>query len=106
MTTQTSGSGTRSTDRSKQAIREEWPIFAEEVQARLAMGAEIYGDQSFDAASDRLVVEIQQELMDVLGWGFILWCRFQALKTKLAELERRATAQQAAGNEDPHAISS
>jgi len=35
-------------------------------------------------------VEIEQEMLDVMGWGFILWSRVQALKGKLAALEAAA----------------
>ena len=83
---------------SEAAIRDQWPIFCEEVLARLAMGAREYGDASFAQPAEVLVTEIQQELFDVCGWGFILSCRVNALSEKLARLEARAAESQVKGD--------
>jgi hypothetical protein len=91
-TTQTGGCDTHSTGpaRSEKVIAEQWPVFAECILERLEMGARVYGDKSLDAPSSTLLVEIEQELLDVVGWGFIQWNRIQGLKAKLAEIEAQA----------------
>lgn len=83
------GSGIPSTapSRSEKLIAEQWPIFAESILERLEMGAQVYGDKSLDAPSSTLLVEIEQELLDVVGWGFLQWHRIQQLKAKLAAIE-------------------
>jgi hypothetical protein len=90
----TGGSDIPSTvpSRSEKLIAEQWPVFAECIQERLEMGAKVYGDKSLDAPSSTLLVEIEQELLDVVGWGFIQWSRIQKLKAKLSEIEARCAA--------------
>lgn len=53
---------------------EQWPIFTEEVFSRLLIGARTYGDKSFSRDPAELCGEMLQELDDVMGWGFVLWC--------------------------------
>ena len=65
----------------------QWPEFADEIYARLNMGRRTYGDDSFDRPLERLVIEIQQELMDVCGWSFIMWRRLEEMKARIASLE-------------------
>jgi hypothetical protein len=69
------------------AIQDLWPEFAATVRGRLQVGAQAYGDTSFDLPADRLAEEIEQELDDVMGWGFILWCRMRRLRAMMARLE-------------------
>ncbi len=78
--------------KSKRMIQEQWPIYAEAVQAKLAQGAADYGDASLDADSEALLSEIEEELLDVTGWGFLLWVRLRNLRTKLAAIETRTTS--------------
>lgn len=54
--------------------------FAGEVGARLEQGAREYGDQSFSKEPRELVREVEEELLDVAGWAFILWTRIRALR--------------------------
>lgn len=61
-------------------------IYFAELRQRLRVGAECYGDKSFDKTNERLAQEIQEELLDVAGWGFILWEKMQRLKAKMALL--------------------
>jgi hypothetical protein len=60
-------------------------MYSAMLRDRLLIGAETYGDTSFGASPDKLLDEIQQELLDVSGWAFILWCRIQELQQKLME---------------------
>jgi len=57
-----------------------WPDFVESVRARLEMGQERYRDRAFIRPPEELTREIEQELFDVCGWAFILWCRVAAIR--------------------------
>lgn len=87
-TTALSTPSTASSERSREAIRTQWPVFAEAILSRLDKGAVEYGDKSFDADSVTLLDEIEEELLDVIGWAFPLFCRIQKLKAKIATVER------------------
>ncbi len=63
-----------------------FPAFAAAVEARLQQGARLYADRSFALPPEILAGEIEQELLDVCAWSFILWCRVRALRRAL---ERR-----------------
>ena len=73
-----------------------WPAFAESVQRRLEAGRAAYGDTSFARPPAELVGELQQEALDLAGWGFVLWCRLEAMRatvdapTRLVGPEREA----------------
>ena len=77
--------------RSRKLIAEQYGVFTEAVQARLAAGAETYGDASLDRPTSELIEEAEQEALDIDGWGFFVWQRIQRLKAKMAEIERRTT---------------
>ena len=62
-----------------------WPEFAGTVRARLEKGQVEYGDASFKRPPDELLGEIEEELADVCGWAFVLWCRIYKLREKLVE---------------------
>ena len=72
------------------ALNSDWWDFTAAVRARIEGAAPEYGDDSFDLPSGRLAFEIEQEILDIPGWSFILWERMQALKRKLAALEALA----------------
>jgi hypothetical protein len=69
---------------STEAIEIDWLRFTEEVRNRLLKGEATYGDRSFTLEPSTLVGEIEQELLDVMGWGFILWWRLQRVAKVLA----------------------
>jgi hypothetical protein len=62
-----------------------WPEFAAAVVARLEKGREAYGDGSFNRLPGELLGEIKEELADVCGWSFVLWCRLHDLEARLAD---------------------
>ena len=66
-----------------------WRLFASCVAKRLEVGAREYGDRSFSRAPAELVAEMQDEALDVAGWGFVLWCRLQRMREALEGLEAR-----------------
>jgi hypothetical protein len=51
-----------------------YPELKRRVRERLEHGKDEYGDASFALAEDRLLDEIGQEYMDVIGWAFLAWC--------------------------------
>lgn len=68
------------------SLREPWAKFIARVEARLEAGAKEYGDGSLRAAPAKLAGEIEEELLDVMGWGFLLWLRMRGLSKKVSEL--------------------
>lgn len=53
----------------------EWKHFLSLVESRLEEGAKVYGDKSFFRHPSEISGEIEQELLDIVGWSFILWLR-------------------------------
>ena len=66
-----------------------WPAFAESVRRRLEAGRAAYGDRSFARPPAELVAELQQEALDLAGWGFVLWQRLEAMRAALAAVPVR-----------------
>ena len=62
-----------------------WPAFAAAVEARLDKGAVTFGNRSFILPPEELAGEIEQELLDICAWSFILWCRVRALHNAITE---------------------
>ncbi len=70
--------------------------FLAELNKRLDAGAKEYGDRSFQRAPGDLLGELEQECLDLAGWGFCLFTRVRSLKERAAiadpfalELRRR-----------------
>ncbi len=63
--------------------RDTFPTFATAVAARLEEGAKLYGDRSFTLPLEVLADEIEQELLDVCAWSFVLWCRLRGLRERM-----------------------
>jgi hypothetical protein len=68
------------TEFSKSAISKDFPRFMKMVKKRLMAGAEAYGDMSFGRNPEALADEISEEIMDIIGWGFILLHRMERVK--------------------------
>jgi len=64
-----------------------FPGFMAAVQARLRLGAQAYGNKSFSLPPLALLKEIQDELLDVCGWAYILHSRLERVRA-LAVLDR------------------
>jgi hypothetical protein len=62
---------------------ESWTHFSERVASRLEAGRREYGDRSFSKEPKAILAEVEQELFDVCGWSFILWCRLQTMSAAL-----------------------
>jgi hypothetical protein len=50
---------------------------------KMKKGYKQYGDKSFERSPGYLVGELQQEVIDISGWGMILFARLEELKNKL-----------------------
>lgn len=71
------------TDPTKEGLwKSYWPEFESEMKMRLEQGFKDYGDGSFSRPPRELLAEVEQELMDVVGWSFILWVRIKLLGTQ------------------------
>ena len=67
-----------------------WQLFVARAYKRLKQGALEYGDKSFSKDPLLLLDEIEEELLDVVNWTFILLQRIQKVKKAYARanLER------------------
>lgn len=54
------------------------------LRARLEVGAREYGDTSFERHTEAIIGEVEQELLDVVGWSYILWCRMHKLRQRFS----------------------
>lgn len=54
--------------------------FTKAVHRRLQAGAAEYSDKNFSADPLHLIDELQQECMDLAGWGFILHQRLERMR--------------------------
>jgi len=62
---------------------ENWASFIEIMEKRMTGGHHDYGDKSFFVDPDKLVDEMMEECADIMGWGYILWCRLRRLRDTL-----------------------
>jgi len=60
-----------------------YPIFIDKILSRLKIGAQSYGDTSFSYSPSLLGKNIEEEILDICGWSFVLWVRLQQLKKVL-----------------------
>jgi hypothetical protein len=67
-----------------------FPAFIEAVRARLEAGRAAYGDRSFDRPTAELLGELQQEALDLAGWGFVLFERLRRLEAMAERVDRDA----------------
>jgi hypothetical protein len=67
-----------------------FPAFVEAVRARLEAGRAAYGDRSFERPTAALAGELQQEALDLAGWGFVLFTRLRELEAKTRRLDEAA----------------
>lgn len=63
--------------------------FIARLHQKLELGARQYGSASFDRPIGELITEIQDELVDIAGWGWIAWSRLEALREQVTAAERQ-----------------
>ena len=59
------------------------------IRLRIKQGAQEYGDTSFLSSPLALIEEIQQEIEDIAGWGFLLWTRLERMKRLASKLDTK-----------------
>ena len=64
--------------------------FVADVRARLERGRATYGDRSFARDPAELLHEIDEELLDVCGWSFILRERLRGIERALGCLAAKS----------------
>jgi len=62
---------------------ENWGAFMAQVYKRLEAGRQTYGDKSFTRPPGELAGEVEQEILDLAAWSFILWTRLRSIKQNL-----------------------
>jgi len=63
--------------------RVRWLEFLNQLQSRMDAGHAQYGDGSFTRPPAELLYELEQEALDIAGWGYVLWCRLRNLRAKV-----------------------
>jgi len=67
-----------------------WHEFVGRVETRLDAGEREYGDKSFTSPPLETLREIEEELLDVVGWGYIMWTKMRKISKALEEIRREA----------------
>ena len=62
--------------------------FIARLHQKLELGARQYGSASFERPLVELITEIEDELVDIAGWGWIAWSRLEALRALVARAEQ------------------
>lgn len=57
------------------------------VAVRLNQGAQDYKDESFNKPLRQLLDELEQEALDLAGWGFIAWEKIQRMRALARTVE-------------------
>jgi hypothetical protein len=60
--------------------------FFARIRGRMEKGNDSYQDRSFSADLIKLANEVQEEVLDIAGWGFILWRRIENTKDQLTRI--------------------
>lgn len=68
-------------------LRISFAQFADQVQRRLDRGRQRFRNRNFGRKPQRLLSEVEEELLDVMGWGFLAWSRLQAVRDRLAAFD-------------------
>lgn len=58
--------------------------FLRALQARLIKGQQTYGSASFERPDDEILTELQEEALDLAGWGYVLYAKIEAYRSKQA----------------------
>ena len=67
-------------------LREDWLEFVSLVEHRLEQGAVEYGDETLHRPALEVLDEVEEELLDVMGWSFFAWLRIRRLKEKVKKV--------------------
>lgn len=75
-------------------------LFVDKLALRLDQGRREYGDASFTREPKELIGELQQEALDLAGWGYILFCRLDAMREALNVCAETLPARAREGGQD------
>jgi len=64
----------------------DFDTFVAKLESRLQGGADEYGNKSFSSHPIVLLEEVEEELLDVCNWAFILYYRLKDIKATLGKL--------------------
>jgi len=56
--------------------------FIKQLDIKLKRGEKEYGDNSFYRSNSELLGELEQECIDLAGWGLILYSKLQEIKNR------------------------
>jgi hypothetical protein len=76
-----------------QEIKGDRERFFRDLEARLVQGAKEYGDASFAGPVSSTLGEIEEEFLDVAGWGYIGWVKIQRLRERISNISRRISGE-------------
>lgn len=80
-----SGDGSEGQASRADLLEQPFRDFSEAVRRRLELGRQTYGDRSF--SSDPTLAELEQEALDLAGWGFVLFTRLRAIRAAATRLD-------------------
>ena len=66
-------------------MKDDYTVYFNKLQQRLEVGAKEYGNDSFKKSQVKLMEEIQEEILDIAGWSYVLWQKLENLKKKVIE---------------------
>lgn len=61
--------------------------FVDKVLHRLKAGQRAYGDKSFSMEPEVLLTEIEEEILDICGWAYILHVRMEKLRSAVRAID-------------------
>ncbi len=67
--------------------QQERRTFLDALAARLEMGAQLYGNHSFDEPMATTTEELEAEALDIAGWAYVMWVQ---IRRRCARLEQAA----------------
>jgi hypothetical protein len=70
-----------------------WPEFILSVPSQLEAGKQTYGDQSFQMQTAELSGEVEEELLDVTGWAFVLCVRMKSIRNRIEKESQQCQVQ-------------
>tara|TARA_E500000081_G_scaffold54588_1_gene57501 strand:- start:371 stop:592 length:222 start_codon:yes stop_codon:yes gene_type:complete len=63
--------------------------FVDKVLYRLKAGQREYGNKSFSMEPDVLLQEIEEEILDICGWAYILHVRMEKLRSAVVAIDEK-----------------
>ena len=71
---------------------ENWEPFLGLIKQRLEHGAREYGDESFKKQGVELVGMIEEEVLDIVGWAFVMWVAVRQFAERMRKYETEGDA--------------